>query len=141
MGEGQSQGKLVWKGQKNCSPLLLTHETYKLIHIWLWNFKDGGSWKAIFLAKNQHIERKLFFKYPLMNYGLSNFRYQKSIISSRTLVAKALIVLIMLVGQDMFFLPISFIFQNHIFQIIASNPVKLFFQKKSQFSNLLKLDF
>ena len=102
-GRRQSQGKLVWKGQKNCSPLLLTHETYKLIHIRLWNFKDGGSWKAIFLAKNQHIERKLFLKYPLMNYGLSNFRCQKSIISSRTRVAKALIVVIMLVGQDMFF--------------------------------------
>ena len=136
MGEGQSQGKLVWKGQKNCSPLLLTHETYKLIHILLWNFKDGGSWKAIFLAKNQHIERKLFLKYPLMNYGLSNFRCQKSIISSRTLVAKALIVLIMLVGQDMFF----FCQFSSYFKIVSSRSSQViqssyFFKKISVFKS------
>ena len=50
------------------------------------------------------------------------------IFSSRTLVAKALKVLIMLVSHPLeFFLPIFFIFQNIIFQVIPSNPVKLFF--------------
>jgi hypothetical protein len=37
----------------------------------------------------------------------------------------------------MFYLPIFFIFQNFIFQIIPRNPVKLYFQKYSQFTNLL----
>ena len=52
--------------------------------------------------------------------------------SSRTLVAKALKVL-MMSGTYSFFLPIFFIFQNLIFQIIPSNPVKLFFKKNPSF--------
>ena len=60
------------------------------------------------------------------------------VFSSRTLVAKALKVLIMKVCHPLyFFLPIFFIFQNIIFQVIPSNPVKLFFQKISQFPHQL----
>ena len=29
-----------------------------IISVRLWNFKDGGSYKARFLAKNQHTQRK-----------------------------------------------------------------------------------
>ena len=29
-------------------------KAYTLISVWSWNFKDGGSLKASFLAKNQH---------------------------------------------------------------------------------------
>ena len=36
----------------------------------LWTFKDGGSYKARILAKNQHTQR-IFFLNPLMNYGSS----------------------------------------------------------------------
>ena len=65
------------------------------------------------------------------------------IFSSRTLVAKALKVLIMLVGQDIgLFCQFFFIFQNRIFQIIPSNLVKLFFQKILSFQiHLSKSDF
>jgi hypothetical protein len=33
-------------------------EMCKLISVRFWNFKDGGSLKAIFLAKTQHTQRK-----------------------------------------------------------------------------------
>ena len=37
--------------------------TYILISVRLWNFKDGGSKKARFLAKNQYTQRKsLYFE-------------------------------------------------------------------------------
>ena len=42
-----------------------------LISVWSWNFKDGGSLNAKFLAKNQHTQRNLFKKNPLMNYDSS----------------------------------------------------------------------
>jgi hypothetical protein len=44
---------------------------YLLVSVRLWNFKDGGSLNAKFLAKNQHTQRNLFKKNPLMNYGSS----------------------------------------------------------------------
>ena len=34
-------------------------------------FKDGGSLNAKCLAKNQHTQRNLFLKNPLMNYDSS----------------------------------------------------------------------
>ena len=42
-----------------------------LILVRLWNFKDGGSYKARFLAKNWHNQRIFFQNNGLMNYGLS----------------------------------------------------------------------
>ena len=32
-----------------------------LVSVRLWNFKDGGSWKVSFLAKNQHTTKDFFF--------------------------------------------------------------------------------
>ena len=34
------------------------HTLSGLISVWLWNFKEGGSEKARFLAKNQYTQRK-----------------------------------------------------------------------------------
>ena len=42
-----------------------------LMSVRLWNSKDGGSWNAPFLPKNQHVQRKLFKKNPVMNYDSS----------------------------------------------------------------------
>ena len=43
----------------------------KLMSVRLWNFKDGGSYNARVLPKNQHAQRKLFQNNPAMSYGLS----------------------------------------------------------------------
>ena len=37
----------------------------------LWNFIDGGSYKARFLAKNQHTQMIFFFLNLLMNHNSS----------------------------------------------------------------------
>ena len=42
-----------------------------IISVWFWNFQDGGSYKARFLAKNQQSHSKDFYFNLLMNYGLS----------------------------------------------------------------------
>ena len=39
-------------------PKRTRYTNYTLISVWLWNFKDGGSLKASFLAKNQHATKK-----------------------------------------------------------------------------------
>ena len=38
-------------------------EIFRLMSVWLWNFKDGGSYNASFLPKNPHAQRKpLYFE-------------------------------------------------------------------------------
>ena len=44
---------------------------WALISVRLWNFKDGGSLKARFLAKNQHTKKKLLYFINTMIYGWS----------------------------------------------------------------------
>ena len=49
-----------------------------LVSVRLWNFKDGGSEKVSFLAKNQHTTKENFKKNPKRNVSSSkiwhNFR-------------------------------------------------------------------
>ena len=91
---------------------------------------------SIFEFQNAIVRSALTCLFSYLSQMLT-FWQISSLFSSRTLVAKALKMVIMSVRHHMFFLPTFFIFQNLIFQIIPRNPVKLFFQKNSQFPNLL----
>ena len=44
------------------------HQSYIVISVRLWNFKDGGSLKASFLPKNQHAQRKFWYRLVWTTY-------------------------------------------------------------------------
>ena len=60
--------KMHWQANKNApskgfTPLeFACHGTYLLVSVGLWNFKDGGSLKVRFLAKNQHATKEKSLK-------------------------------------------------------------------------------
>ena len=54
-----SPGKFGKKNKR--SPI---YNLYLLVSVRLWNFKDGGSQKVRFLAKNQHATKEKSLKNP-----------------------------------------------------------------------------
>ena len=76
-----------------------------IVSVRLWNFKDGGTLKARFWAKNQHTQGIFFFLDSLMNFGSSK--------SAKILLSKSIFYV---KNQQIFFSHFFFFIQEYQFR-------------------------